>query len=93
LQRIGARSSHLDACRRLAGCDTADIADAVIELRAGSRPLRAAAPALGPRLPRHDCDEPPLSRRNDRQEPINQRAVLTRRAGLVAEARPSRPRG
>jgi feruloyl-CoA synthase len=82
---------HLDACRRLAADGTADItADARVieELRARLTAFAGGSTGSSNRVCRAILlDEPPLLDAGEMTDKgsINQRAVLTRRAGLVAE--------
>jgi feruloyl-CoA synthase len=82
---------HLDACRRLAADGTADItADARVieELRARLTAFAGGSTGSSNRVCRAILlDEPPLLDAGEMTDKgsINQRAVLARRAGLVAE--------
>jgi feruloyl-CoA synthase len=82
---------HLDACRRLAADGAADItADARVieELRARLTAFAGGSTGSSNRVCRAILlDEPPLLDAGEMTDKgsINQRAVLTRRAGLVAE--------
>jgi feruloyl-CoA synthase len=90
---------HLDACRRLAADGTADItADARVieELRARLTAFAGGSTGSSNRVCRAILlDEPPLLDAGEMTDKgsINQRAVLTRRAGLVAELYAPEPSG
>jgi feruloyl-CoA synthase len=82
---------HLDACRRLAADGTADItvdARVIEELRARLTAFAGGSTGSSNRVCRAILlDEPPLLDAGEMTDKgsINQRAVLARRAGLVAE--------